>query len=127
MMVSLNQSTSDSILKPFSRNSEYGERWSLGLDLGKQRDYTALVAIRRLDRASDHKPPLFQVCAIRRWELGTLYPNIVLQVREILSRHPFRGAALVIDKTGVGSVIADLFEITGVSPIKVTITAGDRV
>jgi len=126
MTTTLNQSSSDSILVPFSRNSEYGERWSLGLDLGKERDYTALVAIRRLDRSSENKPPLFQVTSIRRWELGTLYPQIVLEVREILSRH-FRGATLIIDKTGVGSAIADLFEITGVSPIKVTITGGDKV
>jgi len=125
-MTTLNPSTSDSVLVPFNRNSEYGERYSLGLDLGKERDYTALVAVRRLHRSSENKPPLFQVPAIRRFELGTLYPEMVLQVREILCRHPFRGATLVIDKTGVGTAIADLFEVTGISPVKVTITGGGK-
>ena len=32
----------------------------------------------------------------------------------------------MIDKTGVGTAIADLFEVTGINPIKVTITAGDK-
>jgi hypothetical protein len=126
-MTILNQSKSDQILVPFARNAAYSERWSLGLDLGKERDYTALVAVRRLDRSNDDLPPLFQVPSIYRFELGVPYPNIVLKVRDVLSRHPFRGATLVLDKTGVGSAVADLFEVTGISPIKVTITSGDKV
>ena len=99
----------------------------MGLIWEKERDYTALVAVRRLDRSSENKAPLFQVPAIRRFDLGTLYPDIVFHVREILSRPPFRGATLVIDKTGVGTAIADLFEVTGINPVKVTITGGDKV
>jgi hypothetical protein len=125
-MTTLNQSESDSVLVPVNKYSEYTERWSLGLDLGKERDYTALVAMRRLDRSGDNLPPLFQVPAIYRFELGVPYTQIVLKVRDVLSRHPFRGGTLVVDKTGVGSAVADLFEVTGISPIKITITSGDK-
>jgi hypothetical protein len=62
------------------------------------------------------------------------YPNIVAHVAEIMTRAPLCGgenqkpAELVIDDTGPGRSVGDLFIETGLrSIIRVTITAGSEV
>src|SRR5205085_2524303 len=46
---------------------------------------------------------------LQRWPLGTPYPQIVEDVRALLSRPPLAGCILGIDATGVGRAVADLF------------------
>jgi hypothetical protein len=57
--------------------------------------------------------------------LGTSYPDVVAHVREILTRPPLRDDCdLVIDESGVGRAVGDMFDPVGLRPIRVTITAG---
>ncbi len=125
----------------------------LGLDLGQARDFTALTIIEKqvwnpdtrqwVSPASmspqrlphyayarqqpDTEAPL-HVRHLHRYPLGTSYPDIVRDVGRILQSGGMneRGQALVIDATGVGRPVTDLFKEAGLRPIPVTITGGDK-
>jgi hypothetical protein len=124
-MISNPSPNSDSALvAKFDLNAQFDERYTIGVDLGQSNDSTAIAAVRRIDRYPDK--PVFQVVGLRRLALGTPYPAIVVQVMDTLARPQLRGKAeLVIDMTGVGRPVFDMFQGYGVSPIGVTITAGD--
>ena len=66
---------------------------------------------------------LFQVGHLERLPLGTTYPAIVAHVSRLLGKLP-DGTELVIDYTGVGRPVFDLFMYSGISPVGVLITAG---
>ena len=100
-------------------------RYTLGLDLGKVNDFTA-VSIAEWVR--DVPPYTVNVRHLQRFPLGTSYPAVVDQVEEMLKRPPLRGRCeLVIDATGVGRPVVDLFQKRELNPIGVTITAGTDV
>ena len=100
-------------------------RYTLGLDLGQAKDYTA-VAIGQWVR--DEPPHTVDVRHLQRFPLDTSYPVIVSQVEDMLNRAPLCGECdLVIDATGVGRPVVDLFQKRGLNPIGVTITAGTEV
>jgi hypothetical protein len=65
----------------------------------------------------------FQVGHLERLPLGTTYPAIVSHVGRLLGKLP-AGTELVIDYTGVGRPIYDMFIYSGISPVGVMITAG---
>jgi hypothetical protein len=65
---------------------------------------------------------VYRVGYLERMPLGTPYPSIVARVGSLLGRLP--GAELVIDYTGVGRPVFDMFRISGISPIGVLITGG---
>lgn len=73
-------------------------------------------------------PPL-TVPHLERFALGTPYPAIVAYVARLLQTAPLRPelTALVVDATGVGRPVVDLFEQAGLRPIAVTISAGQTV
>ena len=58
---------------------------------------------------------IFQVGHLERVPLGTLYPAIVAHVGRLLTKLPGR-AELVIDFTGVGRPIFDMFVYSGIYP-----------
>jgi hypothetical protein len=66
---------------------------------------------------------------LERFELGTPYPQIVERVTAILRTEPLRGrkCALVVDATGVGVGVVDIFVHAGLFPIPVTIHGGETV
>jgi hypothetical protein len=64
----------------------------------------------------------YQVRFLARLPLGVSYPTIVNHVAGLLAKVP--GAELVLDVTGVGAPVRDLFVHAGISPIGVVITAG---
>jgi hypothetical protein len=66
---------------------------------------------------------LFEVGHIARLPLGTPYPSIVSHVGRLLAALP-GDTELVIDQTGVGGPVGDMFVYSGISPIRVMITAG---
>jgi len=66
---------------------------------------------------------IYQVGHIERLPLGTTYPAIVAHVGRLLAKLPEK-SELVIDATGVGKPVFDLFVGNGISPIGVTITGG---
>jgi hypothetical protein len=68
-------------------------------------------------------PPIFQVGHLERVPLGTPYPGIVARVGRLLEQLPAR-TELVIDITGVGKPVFEMFTYAGISPIGVLITAG---
>jgi hypothetical protein len=56
------------------------------------------------------------------------YVEQVAEVQRLLARPPLGDRAeFVVDETGVGRAVADLFDAMAVKPLRVTITAGDRV
>lgn len=60
-----------------------------------------------------------------RLPLGTLYPDVIGHVIDVLSRPPLRDRChLVLDESGVGRPVADEFDKAGLNPVRVCITAG---
>jgi hypothetical protein len=116
----------------------------LGLDLGQLTDYTAAVPVRRsLAIGPGGRPERdsagrllyrFDVAAIRRYPLGTSYTSIIAHVVDQLGRPEFgRRPRLVIDGTGVGVAVVEMFR-SALKPLgekvecySVTITAGRAV
>jgi hypothetical protein len=67
--------------------------------------------------------PIFQVGHLERLPLGTPYPAIVAHVGRLLTKLPGH-PELVIDFTGVGRPVFDMFVYSGIYPIGVVITGG---
>jgi hypothetical protein len=103
-----------------------------GLDLGQQNDRTALVVLQRTfpgDRGAlrvrPRPEPHYRVGHIERFETGIPYTDMVGQVEAAITRDPLkRRTTLVVDATGVGRAVADLFTHIGRSAQSVTITGG---
>src|SRR5271166_3218344 len=68
-------------------------------------------------------PPIFQVGHLERVPLGTPYPGVVAHVARLLTKLPDH-SELVIDFTGVGRPVFDMFVYSGISPTGVLITGG---
>ena len=66
---------------------------------------------------------LFRCGHLERVPLGTPYPGIVAHVARLLAKLP-AGTEMVIDYTGVGRPVFDMFLHAGLSPVGVLITAG---
>jgi hypothetical protein len=99
----------------------------LGVDPGQSIDPTALAIIERIADPAGGKKPVYRCGYLERLPLNTPYPGIVRHVRQLVSREPFRGRTeLILDLTGVGRPVADLFNAEGLRPVKVTITAGSE-
>ena len=65
---------------------------------------------------------------LERLPLGLSYPDMVQRVADVLARPPLDGTTeLVVDETGVGRAVGDIFVQAGMRPKRVTITAGAEV
>jgi hypothetical protein len=107
-----------------------------GLDLGQKNDYTALALLERQERVWNTRDPVtwdfhrdvqHRIVHLDRMPLGTSYPRVVDQVKDLLAQSPVYAApALVVDSTGVGKPVLDLVRARGVpgALVPVTITAG---
>ena len=107
-----------------------------GLDLGQIADYTATCIVRRTDlavcRCECHgDAPLaggkarYDVVHLARWR-GRPYPELVDEVARLLRTPQLRGKCqLVVDATGVGRAVVDMFQVCGVGLCAVTITGGN--
>lgn len=95
--------------------------WWIGLDLGQAEDYSALACI---EQAGTH----YTLRHLERFCIGTPYPSVVTQVRDLVSMPPLAGCTLVPDATGVGRAVVDLLLESNVSAriVAVTITAGHK-
>ena len=64
---------------------------------------------------------------LERLPLQMPYPEQIEHVKRILGRPPLESPKtdLVLDRTGVGAAVSDLFVREGLDPVMVTITAGD--
>lgn len=117
------------------------EAFIAGVDLGQSQDPTALVVLRHTrtpletwtvnDKARTTKQDIeerFDCVYAERVKLGTSYPDVVAYVREVLNRPPLRDRCyLVIDESGVGRAVGDMFSDAGLRAVRVSITAGNEV
>jgi hypothetical protein len=83
-------------------------KYTLGLDLGQTKDYTALVI---LERHGEAEEAVFHARHLERFPLGTPYPAIVSSVAAMLKQPPLlkEPPRLAVDETGVGAPVVDLF------------------
>jgi hypothetical protein len=97
----------------------------IGLDLGQTTDYSALTVLEVTQDPGSQA--IYSLRHFRRYTLGTPYPEIVSSVSRLCSNPRFDGrATLVVDQTGVGRPVVDMFRrfpmSATVTPI--TITSG---
>lgn len=112
----------------------------IGLDIGQQRDPTALVVLQRVQIL--RKEPQVEGLRtepnavvteyhgrhIEQLPLGTPYPAIVEHVRGLLARPELTGRVnLVVDAGGVGLPVVDMMREAGLHPVPVVITGGNDV
>ncbi len=90
----------------------------VGLDLGQSNDYTAVSV---LERVGD-----YQVRHLERVR-NVPYPQIVDKVSSMMHSPALEYRAdLIVDQTGVGAPVVDLFRQAGLNPIGVLIHGGDK-
>lgn len=125
----------------------------IGCDLGQAKDYTAISIIERVmgdlpegyredengqvfqwDHfegrlpTTDPRRAAYHVRHLERPALKTKYPEIVARVKEIQTTAPLTAETpLIVDRTGVGIAVADIFTEAGMRPICVTITGGNEI
>jgi len=130
-----------------------GYSFLLGLDLGQAADYSALTVVElpiwrpaaatwvspsELDarRVGEYihtqgelplETPL-NVRQLHRYPIHMPYPEIVRHVAGVMQSSAIRdkGVALLVDATGVGRPVCDLFREAGLRPIAITITGGNQ-
>ena len=105
------------------------KRLIVGVDIGQASDPTAVCVLECYAEREDPTEPLkhyFDVRHLQRLPLGMSYPAMVTDIGMMMQRPPLRGAELVIDETGVGRAVGDIFATKGLKPIRVTITAGNE-
>ena len=94
-----------------------------GLDLGQSRDYTAWSIVQRCSGI----PPIYHVRSLKRFPLGTSYMDIV-KIVKTTTKHPnIQPNILIVDNTGVGTAISDLFREEKLDFLPITITGANRV
>lgn len=118
------------------------DRWTVAADLGQSSDPTAICIMhhRRIPldewapnlRAKHWKQRFtehFDVRHLERLPLGTPYPQVVQHCANLLARPPLNSLSpkFVVDETGVGRAVCDQFDVAGLYPQRVTITAGHEV
>jgi len=105
-------------------------RFIIGLDLGQARDATGIVTVERHPGEHGFR---YDVPSIQRIRLGTSYPAIVRHVGamigHLLAMRPRVDLSLVVDGTGVGRPVVDLFTAAdfGCTVIPVAIHGGNAV
>jgi hypothetical protein len=102
----------------------------LGLDLGQASDYSAIVVA---EVSRDEPERRYDVHHIERLPLGTRYPAVVAHTKAIVAslraQDPQPDIWLLLDYTGCGRPVFDLFGDVGAGsmPIPIVITGGDAV
>jgi hypothetical protein len=110
------------------------EKFVLAADLGQANDPTAVAVLQhRIVRhhhwrgGVKHIGETFDIRHLERLPLGLSYVEQRARIAQLLARPPLKdGCHFVIDNTGVGRAVGDLFDDAGMKPEKVTITAGSE-
>lgn len=92
-------------------------RFFIGVDLGKERDYTAIVVIEQARHTLQERDPVtfahltrteLSLRNAQRIPLGTPYPDVVLHISNMLHNGRLDGSlTLLIDATGLGIPVVD--------------------
>jgi len=116
------------------------QRFIMGVDLAQSVDFTAIAVMKHHRTTRDHfhvddetkilrqnADEHFDLVHLERLKRGMPYPEIVQHVAMLLARDPLHtmGCDLIIDATGVGRPVFELFERASLRPIGITITSGD--
>jgi len=106
----------------------------MGLDLGQVNDYSALAILQRVFPHTCETPVFpdearrgqsyYQLRYLQRYPLRTSYPDIVNDV--INKQIELKKAWIVIDFTGVGRPVLDMFQKRDTLAHGISITGGDR-
>jgi len=109
-------------------------KYFVGVDLGKKHDYTAISVTERKiiypeeAKLQDDLYPekvLYLTRYLYRPPLDTSYHDIVQFMVNFLNSHVLKGqSALVIDATGVGEAVAEMFVEEGLNPVLIKLTSG---
>ena len=116
--------------------------WIVAVDLGQSVDPTAIAVIERRTEPTDDwssirtdvaTQTVYEVRHLERLPLGMAYPAQVDYVAALAARSPLGrynrhgrlNTSIVIDRTGVGRPVFDMFRQQGVKTTGVTITAGE--
>jgi hypothetical protein len=112
---------------------------AVGVDLGQAQDPTAIVAIETEVKTDWHKEvvggrwgepigverePLHRVIHLERLPLQLPYPGQAARVATVMGHARLEKAALLVDQTGVGAAVVEIFRQLGLRPIGVVITGG---
>lgn len=101
------------------------DRCILGLDLGQQNDYSVLSIFNI--RFNEDNRPIYELPYLTRFDLKTSYVDIVDGVIEIIDKYSLSSNYnLVVDYTGVGRPVVDLFRQKHLKPIALSITSGAK-
>ena len=94
----------------------------IGVDLGYSQDYSALCIAERVGLVKAE----YRIRHLMRFELLTPYQEIARQVNRSLKNEKMVmiDKHLVLDATGVGRPVVEMFESEGLEPIAITITSG---
>jgi hypothetical protein len=96
-------------------------RFHVGLDLGQANDYSAIAVVEVAGGAEE----ALHVRHLERFR-NTLYPDVADRVEALMDSPQLEGkASLVIDATGVGPAVTDIFSKRGRSFKAVKIHGGD--
>lgn len=117
---------------PYYREA-IAEQFVVAVDLGQSSDPTAIAVLHhrhhrqtRVDGCVEEAGETFDVRYLKRLPLGLSYIEQVAEVGRLHARPPLSaGCELVIDETGVGRAVGDLFDAGGMKPTRITITGGD--
>ncbi len=106
-----------------SDQREIERRWNrteyiCPLDLGQVNDYSALIIL-------EPKSQKLHVRRIDRLALNTPYPDQVQHVQATLGKLKSR-RSLVIDHTGCGRPVFDMFKAAGLPVVGITLTSGEK-
>ncbi len=113
----------------------------IGLDLGQSNDYTALAVVEKVEGDLGGGDPDLHLRHLERYPLRTPYPDMVAQVAALvedpqltktyldrrLGRRMLDEPDLLVDATGVGRPVVDLFRERGLKYKAITITGGNKV
>jgi hypothetical protein len=105
----------------------------IGLDLGQQKDYTALVILERTWWPDPDKPygqaSHYAVRHLKRWQLGTPYTAIVEDVGRLVREPPLVNPLLAVDRTGVGWPVVDMLRQARIAALlrPILITGGSQI
>lgn len=98
----------------------------MGVDLGQQKDFTAIVVVER--RCAPEGPDEYHVRHCERLPLGTSYEAVERHIKSLL--RPFEDQkqkiALIVDATGVGRPVVDSFREAGLAPVPVIVISGSE-
>ena len=103
----------------------------MSVDIGQQTDYTALSYVQAGRTIIDEviQPPEYKIRTLGRVTLGTPYPEIVqmaIRMKDRVTNRKMSPLTWVLDATGVGRPVVDMFRDEGVNPIAITIHGGDK-